>query len=96
MPDADVSAAGIRPVIEPAGLPPGPPERHRYVYFPYGGGSRMCIGDRFAEMAIRLIVACLGERWKVRPDPGHEVELLPLISLEARGGLPLFLEQRHP
>ena len=56
----------------------------------------MCIGDRFAEMAMRLIVACLGQRWTVRPDPGHKVELLPLISLKAKGGLPLLLERRNP
>ena len=68
---------------------------HRYAYYPYGGGSRQCIGDRFADMAIRLIIACLGQRWRVLPDPDHKVELLPLTALKAKGGLPLFLEQRN-
>ena len=69
---------------------------HRYAYFPFGAGARQCIGDRFAEMALRLIIACLGQRWKMRSDPAHKVELLPRISLKAKGGLPLLLQQRNP
>lgn len=68
---------------------------HRYAYFPYGGGPRLCIGDRFSEMAIRLIMASFGQRWKVRPDPTHKVEMMPFLTLKARGGLPLFLERRN-
>ena len=64
---------------------------HRYAYFPYGGGPRLCIGDRFSEMAVRLIMASFGQRWKARPDPAHEVELMPYLTLKAKGGLPLFL-----
>ncbi len=68
---------------------------HRYAYFPYGGGPRLCIGDRFSEMAVRLIMASFGQRWKVRPDPTHAVEMMPFLTLKAKGGLPLFLERRN-
>ena len=68
---------------------------HRYAYYPYGGGPRLCIGDSFSEMAIRVIMATLGQRWKVLPDPEHKVELMPLLTLKAKGGMPLFLERRN-
>ena len=68
---------------------------HRYAYYPFGGGPRRCIGDAFALMEAKLILATLGQRWTMRHDPRHRVKLLPLVSLRPKGGMPMFLERRR-
>jgi cytochrome P450 len=67
----------------------------RFAYYPFGGGPRLCIGEGFAWMEAMLVLATLGQRWTMRPDPQHKVELLPLISLRPKGGMPMFLERRN-
>ena len=66
---------------------------HRFAYYPFGGGPRLCIGEGFAWMEAKLILAALGQRWRVRHDPSHEVGFTPLISLRPKNGMPLFLER---
>ena len=66
----------------------------RFAYYPFGGGPRVCIGDGFAWMEAMLILATLGQKWAMRHDPGHRIELLPLVSLRPKGGMPMFLERR--
>ena len=66
----------------------------RFAYYPFGGGPRQCIGEGFAMMEAKMILATLGQEWKVRHDPGHKAEMLPLISLRPKGGMPIFLERR--
>ncbi len=68
---------------------------HRFAYFPFGGGPRLCIGEGFAWMEAKLLLATLGQRWRVRHDPRHAVKLLPLVSLRPQGGMPMYLERRH-
>ena len=65
-----------------------------YAYFPFGGGPRQCIGSDFALAEAKLILATLGQQWRVRPDPKHRAGMLPLISLRPKGGMPLYLERR--
>lgn len=63
-------------------LPPG-------AYFPFGAGSRICLGKRLAEMQIRLVLATVLQRCIPRPVPRHPVVPLPLVTLRLRHGLRL-------
>jgi cytochrome P450 len=70
-----------------------PDERPRFAYFPFGGGTRLCVGEQFAWMEAVLLLAVLAQRWTVqvaRPDPVPE----PLITLRPRGGMPALLQPR--
>lgn len=69
--------------------------RPKFAYFPFGGGARTCIGERFALMEGVLILVSLAQRWQLRLAPHQKVEPMPLINtLRARGGLRLRLEAR--
>jgi cytochrome P450 len=62
-------------------------ERPRFAYFPFGGGQRLCIGERFAWMDAMLLLATLASRWRLRLVPGRPVEPLPRITLRPAHGL---------
>jgi cytochrome P450 len=68
--------------------------RPRFSYFPFGGGARVCIGERFAWMEGVLILATLAQKWRLRAAPGQKVELLPLITLRTRYGMKMVIESR--
>lgn len=67
----------------------------QFAYYPFGGGPRRCIGEGFAMMEAKLILATVGRRWTMHHDPRHNPEMLPLISLRPKGGMPMFLERRR-
>jgi hypothetical protein len=45
--------------------------RPRFAYFPFGAGARSCIGEPFAWMEGVLLLATIGQRWRLRLQPGH-------------------------
>jgi cytochrome P450 len=69
--------------------------RHRFVYFPFGGGPRVCIGDGFAWLEAALLVATIAQRWKLELAPGQNVRPLPRVTLRLRNGLQLVARLRH-
>jgi cytochrome P450 len=68
----------------------------RFVYFPFGGGPRVCIGDRFATMEAVLILATLARRFRFERTSDAEIVPFPSITLRPEGGVPLKLVRRQP
>jgi cytochrome P450 len=68
--------------------------RHRFAYLPFGGGPRICIGMPFAIAEAQVIFATLARAFRFRPLPGHDIEPVGMITLRAKGGIPVTLEAR--
>jgi cytochrome P450 len=66
----------------------------KFAYFPFGGGPRQCIGESFAWMELVLVVATIAQQYRLRLVPGHPVVPQPLITLRARHGMRMTVEQR--
>jgi cytochrome P450 len=66
--------------------------RPRFAYFPFGAGARSCIGEPFAWMEGVLLLATIGQRWKLRLLPGHPVETRALMTLRPRHGMRMVAE----
>jgi cytochrome P450 len=66
--------------------------RPRFAYFPFGGGARSCIGEPFAWMEGVLLLATIGQRWRLRLVPGHPVEPQAMITLRPRYGMRMTVE----
>lgn len=69
--------------------------RPRFSYFPFGGGSRQCIGEAFAWMEGTLLVATLAQRWRLRLLPGHPVVPRPLVTLRPKFGMKMTIERHY-
>ncbi len=64
-------------------------DRPRTAYFPFGGGTRICIGERFAWTEAMLVLATLATRWRLTVASDEPVVPLPRITLRPAGGLPM-------
>ena len=53
------------------------------AYLPFGAGVHMCIGNTFALMEARLILAAMAQRFKLVASPGanERVRALPMVTL---------------
>lgn len=69
--------------------------RPKFSYFPFGGGARVCIGERFAWMEGALLLATLAQKWKLRLAEGQRVAPLPLITLRTKYGMRMSLTARR-
>src|SRR5919198_89928 len=71
-------------------------KRPKYSYFPFGGGSRICIGESFAWMEGELVLATIAQRWRLRLLPDHPVALDPKITLRPKHGMRMTVSRRLP
>jgi cytochrome P450 len=73
-----------------------PDERPKFSYLPFGGGTRVCIGERFAWMEGILLLAAVAQKWRFKLVPGHPVQTAALITLRVKHGMKMIAEQRSP
>lgn len=66
----------------------------RFSYFPFGGGPRICIGERFAMLETMLVLATVLRRFRLTPRDDRPVGQVPSITLRPKGGIWLRLEER--
>jgi cytochrome P450 len=71
-----------------------PDDRPKFSYVPFGGGTRVCIGERFAWMEGVLLLAAIAQKWRFKLVPGHPVETAALITLRAKHGMKMVAEER--
>lgn len=71
-------------------------ERPPMAYFPFGDGPRGCIGEHFATVQLQIVLAMILTHFEIRPDPGHEVQMWPAITMRPTPSVPLYLTRRQP
>lgn len=80
---------------DPERFAPGWEERiPRYAYLPFGGGPRVCIGNAFAMMEARLILATVVQRYKLSLEPPEEIAPIQLVTLRPAGPVRMRLKRR--
>lgn len=57
---------------------------HKYAYFPFGLGNRICIGRSFAIMEITLILITLAKKFRFNLVSNERIEPLPVILLRPK------------
>jgi cytochrome P450 len=66
----------------------------RHAYMPFGGGSRICIGNHFALMEGHLLVATYARKVRFELPSGVRVVPEPLVTLRPKGGMPMRVRMR--
>ena len=68
--------------------------RPKFSYFPFGGGARVCMGERFAWMEGVLVIAAFAPRWRLRMASGQRVDTEARITLRPKYPMRMIVEQR--
>jgi cytochrome P450 len=69
---------------------------HEYAYFPFGGGPRACIGNRFATLELRLVLATIARRYRLdlAPDQSAAPDLAMTPTLAPAEPIELIAHER--
>ncbi len=69
-------------------------ERHKFAFFPFGGGPRYCIGNHFAQLEMQLVLGQIIRKFDIQRVSDEAISVEPLITLRPRGGVSLLLKKR--
>jgi len=68
----------------------------KFAYFPFLHGPRVCIGNAFASMEIKLILATVGQQFQFKLAPNQVVEPKFSSTLRPKHGIKMLVTQRPP
>ncbi|MCW5725153.1 MAG: cytochrome P450 [Maricaulaceae bacterium] len=81
--------------FDPDRFTPGRRPQDPWLFRPFSGGPRACVGGGFAMTEAPLMLARIVSRVRLSPVPDHVVQPMMTVTLRARGGLPLRAEPRE-
>lgn len=61
----------------------------QFAYFPFGGGSRICLGKQFALMEAPLILATIAQRYRLHLRPDQPIAPNAAATLAIKGHVPM-------
>jgi cytochrome P450 len=67
----------------------------KYAYMPFGGGTRVCIGNAFAMMEAQLILAAIAQRFCLELATDNPVQYKAQITLTPVDGIQMRLVARE-
>ena len=66
--------------------------RPRHIYYPFGEGPHVCIGNNFALMEMQLILTMALQRFRLKLVPNHPIAFRPEATLRPRYGMKMMVE----
>ena len=65
-----------------------------YTLLPFSAGPRSCIGQNFAMLEAKVILASILQRFNIELVPGQKIEPSVMITVRVKGGLMIKLSKR--
>ncbi len=75
-------------------LPEAARGRDKFAYIPFGAGSRTCVATHFSDVFIKLTVATIMQRYKLRLPPNVIVEPTVRLTTMRPSELPMIVQPR--
>ncbi|PPD48158.1 MAG: hypothetical protein CTY16_06080, partial [Methylobacter sp.] len=66
----------------------------KMAYYPFGAGSRVCIGQQFAWMEANIVLASFLQRWRFEPAFDGTLPYKSTMSLRPANNCPGFIRKR--
>lgn len=69
------------------------PNRLKIPYYPFGGGARLCLGYKFAQIEAAVLISMIVQRYEMCLVPGQNIYPEPMITL--RPSAPVWFKATH-
>ncbi len=66
----------------------------RLAYFPFSAGPRRCIGDRFATLEARLLVATIYQNYHLELVSDRNLEVIPTVTSRPKEDVVMVAHER--